>query len=91
MKKKAKLDYTTVTRSFDTMDEHIEFLHKMIYEHQKNFGNKPDYVIMQELDFHLLVGYLAQSSLHFYNSNLNTVFGCEIIKANVPYPICGKK
>jgi hypothetical protein len=92
----APLDIETHTRTFDVVKQQVDFIYKMIYEYQDKTGKYPDCIIMDELDVIFITQYLTQeckfgvSAIDFRGS-VTKLFGCEVIQAKVPYPICGMK
>lgn len=80
-------------RSFDVLKQQVDFIYKMIYEYQDREGKYPDYIVMDELDFIFITQYLMEErkfGISAYDYRKATLFGCKVVKAKVPYPICGK-
>jgi hypothetical protein len=89
-------EYETHRRTHDVLKQQVDFIYKMIYEYQDKTGKYPDYIIMDELDVIFITQYLTQEckfgvSAIDFRGNVIKLFGCQIIQAKVPYPICGMK
>lgn len=88
------MEYEQHIRSNDVLSQQLNWIHQLINLYIEKNGKKPNYIIMSELDFLFLKYYLLeQPRYNIYNSPVqeHTLFGMEIVKAEVPYPILGKK